>query len=596
LQEQIEELVMVQRVDQELSATLNFDNVMMLTMDWALRRTGASAGMLNMLTDDGSALIPVAALGYPNEIVSAYMVNNAIPLRHSIVGRAVQTGETQIVPDALADPDYLNVLETTRSQVAVPLEMRGRVLGVLNLESDQLDAFDVGHISFIQRLAARAAVAMDNARLYRKADDRADEMSALYSAARVISSSLERTKILSNIAQSIAAVLNVSSSVLVEYSPDRDYLVVNAVYQLGTARDTQEIMPMLGERFALSSLPEIHHALDNQRVLTAQIFDPELPASLEAFLDKLRCNSILVTPISLPDESMGAAIAIEGRRPRHFSDDDILLAESLASQGASALRQAKLYEEVRELENMKSEMIRMASHDLRNPLGNAVGYFELLISSFIHSLSSNQREYIDSIRRSTEVMQNLIEDLLTLERIESERQTAWVELDFESLVQEAVDGQQTAAQLKHQSLSLDIEHALPIKVFGSKTQLRQAVTNFVNNAIKYTPNDEWIQVSLSTKDNLILFEVEDNGYGISEERQGRLFQRFYRAREEATDHIPGTGLGLSLVKTVVERHGGKVWVRSALGKGSTFGFSLPLLRAKSATALDSALLRANGNS
>jgi signal transduction histidine kinase len=421
-------------------------------------------------------------------------------------------------------------------------------------------------------------------------------MAALYSAARVISSSLERTQILTNTAQSLAAVLSVSSAVMVEHSSDQDDLIVNAVYQLGTARNSQEIMPLIGERFPLSSLPEIHNALHNQRVLIAQIADPELPPALEAFLDKLRCNSILVTPISLPDQLLGAAIAIEGRRPRQFSDADILMAESLASQAASALRQAKLYEEVSELENMKSEMIRMASHDLRNPLGNAVGYFELLMTSVENGLSANQKEYVNSIRRSTEVMQTLIEDLLTLERVESERQTAWVEVDFENLVQETVDGQQTAAELKHQSLSLHVDNPQPIKVFGSKTQLRQAVTNFVNNAIKYTPDDGRIEVRLSTNDNRIVFEVEDNGYGISEERQGKLFQRFYRAREEVTDHIPGTGLGLSLVKTVVERHGGKVWVRSALGKGSTFGFSLPLLGAapNAHPALDSALLHDNG--
>jgi signal transduction histidine kinase len=210
------------------------------------------------------------------------------------------------------------------------------------------------------------------------------------------------------------------------------------------------------------------------------------------------------------------------------------------------------------------------------------------------NLSNTQKEFVESVRRSTEIMQSLIEDLLTLERVESERQVAWIEIDLSSLVDETVDSQQTSAELKHQSLSLDMDQAQPIRVFGSRTQLRQAVTNFVNNAIKYTPDDGHIVVHLTTKDNRVIFEVEDDGYGISEERQGRLFQRFYRAREEATDHIPGTGLGLSLVKTVIERHGGKVWVRSALGKGSTFGFSLPVLA--SAATTQPAVTSHNGKS
>src|SRR5258708_32762496 len=134
--------------------------------------------------------------------------------------------------------------------------------------------------------------------------------------------------------------------------------------------------------------------------------------------------------LNLPHQLMGGAMAMEGRPPRQFTDDDILMAESVASQAALALRQGKLYEEVRELENIKSEMIRMASHDLRNPLGNAVGYFELLMSNIEDGLPTYQKEYAESVRRSTEVMQTLIEDLLTLERIHSERQVASTEVDF----------------------------------------------------------------------------------------------------------------------------------------------------------------------
>jgi signal transduction histidine kinase len=114
-------------------------------------------------------------------------------------------------------------------------------------------------------------------------------------------------------------------------------------------------------------------------------------------------------------------------------------------------------------------------------------------------------------------------------------------------------------------------------VRGNTTQLRQAITNLVGNGIKYTPDNGRIQVSLTRHDKRLNFEVEDNGYGISQEKQNSLFQRFYRAHEPGTDHIPGTGLGLSLVKAVIERHGGEVRVKSDPGKGSTFGFWLPAI-------------------
>jgi signal transduction histidine kinase len=179
----------------------------------------------------------------------------------------------------------------------------------------------------------------------------------------------------------------------------------------------------------------------------------------------------------------------------------------------------------------------------------------------------------------------LIDDLLTLERVESERQSSWKNVDFTELVKDTVAAQQSAAELKQQILTLRIlpSDDADYNVFGSATQLRQAVANLVNNASKYTPDGGTIAVTLAPQESRLIFEVKDNGYGISKERQERLFQRFYRAKEVATEHIPGTGLGLSLVKTVVDRHGGEVWVRSELGQGSTFAFSLPISEVREET-------------
>jgi signal transduction histidine kinase len=294
----------------------------------------------------------------------------------------------------------------------------------------------------------------------------------------------------------------------------------------------------------------------------------------------LNCKSIVLVPLIVQEQVTGVAIAIESRTPRLFSQDDLLLVESLISQAASALRQAALYEDVRELEKIKSEMIRMASHDLRNPLGNAMAYFELLLTTLNGTLSARQMEFASYVKTSTRAMHELIDDLLTLDRIESERQASWKVFNFTDLVEATFTAQKPNAELKQQFLKLEMKVDTKLSnemfVYGSTTQIRQAVANLVSNAIKYTPEGGNINVKLWTEKALLKFEVQDTGYGISKERQARLFQRFYRAREATTDHIPGTGLGLSLVKTVVERHGGQVWVESELGVGSKFGFWLPL--------------------
>jgi two-component system phosphate regulon sensor histidine kinase PhoR len=220
-------------------------------------------------------------------------------------------------------------------------------------------------------------------------------------------------------------------------------------------------------------------------------------------------------------------------------------------------------------------MIRMASHDLRNPLNNVMGYVELIASNLDEtSLKPNLQDYFASLRRSTASMKSLIEDLLTLERIESQGQTNWQAFDMSGLVYEVVESGRSSAQLKHQTITMDRQTGVSL-AFGNLTQLRQAIANLVDNAIKYTPDEGKIHVQFHYENERLHLSVQDNGYGISPERQARLFQRFYRAREPGTDHISGTGLGLSLVKAVVERHGGRVWFESELNKGSTFGFWIP---------------------
>ncbi|PJF30987.1 MAG: hypothetical protein CUN51_05775 [Candidatus Thermofonsia Clade 1 bacterium] len=582
LAEQLEELKMFQRVDRELGATLDFDNVLMLTMDWALRRTGAAAGMFVTFNDQDNSLKPLVALGYSLDDA----LERVWQLEESIIGRAIRTRLSQHVTDLAADPDHRShhALAETRSAIAVPIELRGKVIGVIWLEGEAPDTFTTADIAFVGRLAQRAAIALDHARLYREAARQADEMASLYTASRMISASLERPQVLAIAAQSLATTLRVSLVVMADYRKLQDEIELVHAYRLATARLAMSVLPQVGSSFATESLPEVRHVIQTQRSSGYGVHSRLLSERLRDFMIAHGAHALLIIPLATAPtaanaqeiEVVGVALAMEQRHDRHFSEEDCALAEALGSQIASALRQARLYAEVRELESIKTHMIRMASHDLRNPLNVAMNYFDMFTETLdVSSFSERQKHYVERVRKAHQTMDTLIKDLLTLERVESEREALWQVVDFNALVSAEVEVQRAAAELKKHTLTLQLP-ASTLHVRGSATQLRQAISNLISNAIKYTPDGGLIQVRLTAKERRLLFEVQDNGYGISKERQERLFSSFYRAREPGTDHISGTGLGLSLVRTVIERHGGKVWMNSEAGIGSIFSFWLPL--------------------
>ena len=224
-----------------------------------------------------------------------------------------------------------------------------------------------------------------------------------------------------------------------------------------------------------------------------------------------------------------------------------------------------------ELSKLKTQMLRLASHDLKNPLSRVMGFAELL--EMVGTLDEEQQRFLNHIKHGADEMLNIINDILNLERLRSGK-LALEEIDLTRLTSEVCASHQPDTIQKKQQFEVNLPDQ-PIHANADTGQLSEAISNLVGNAIKYTPDGGRVTVRLSEEDNLIRFEVEDTGYGISREAQDKLFTEFYRAKSKATEHIGGTGLGLSLVKSVVEAHGGAVGFTSTEGVGSTFYFTLP---------------------
>ncbi len=299
-------------------------------------------------------------------------------------------------------------------------------------------------------------------------------------------------------------------------------------------------------------------------------------------------KSLMVIPLLSQERFLGI-ITLETKRPERFSQEIFDYITLVTARIAVSIDNARLYDlltkrldeleqlydQVSELEQLKTDMIRIAAHDLGNPLGVMKSYIDLLqIDMDKEELDINNLDtYLGPMTRAVRRMQRITTDILTLERFER-RETTQERVDLSWLVKSVAEEYEDAAAQKHHDYEVEVP-PVPTYVRGDMVQLQEAVSNLIGNAIKYTPQGGRVLVVLEFDGDAAVFEVIDNGIGIPFDQQGRLFQPFYRAKTKETTHIEGTGLGLHLVKSIVQRHAGRMIFSSRYLEGSTFGFQIP---------------------
>lgn len=362
---------------------------------------------------------------------------------------------------------------------------------------------------------------------------------------------LEREKeIISSEKNKLNLVLSAITDAVVAVDKDRNVIIFNSAAEKLTGYIADQA---LGKE--INELIKIH---DNSQEIAVENYCPQKMSSKEVDFNQ---QNIILTGLNGKQVPVNL-ISGQIKESRNNSIGCVLTFHDISQE--------------KKLEEMKLDFVSMAAHELRTPLTSIKGYMSVFLNENKEKLNDEQQLFLDRIYISTQQLMVLVESLLSVARIERGAFTISVApVDWITLVQQAVDELQERAKDKNIKLSFTPPKEEIPPVYADKLRIPEVVINLVSNAIAYTQVGGEINVSMELKNKEVITHIKDNGEGIAQEAQKYLFTKFYRVAGKLAQGSKGTGLGLYICKSIVEIHGGKIWVISELGKGSEFSFSLP---------------------
>ncbi len=584
MEDRARQLAVLNEVGSVITSTLDLEAVLNLIMDKAVELLEVEAGSLVMVDETTGELVFEVTAG-PG---SADLVGVRLPPGTGIVGTVVEEGAPVVIKDAQHDDRWYQDLDAefiTRSIIAAPMISRGRVIGVIELlnRSDMVP-FDEDDERLLMAFAADAAISIENARLFTQTDQalatRVEELSTMQNIDRELNASLDYRR-----------VMDITLDWAVRVS-GADVGLVAAVVELEDGTRGLRFLANRGyPEDAADAYEEEPWPLD-QGVIgrVARTGEPELIVDVGSDPDYvaivLGMVVQLTVPIRLEDHIIGV-IALECSRSDTI-EEAMEFVVRLTDHAAIAMENARLFERVRRANEAKTEFVSFVSHELKQPMTSMKGYTDILMKGMAGELNETQQELLGTIRSNVDRMNSLVSELLDISRIESGRiRLEFGDVSVKKMIEDALRTIQGQIEGKQQALKVEIASDLPL-VRGDRSRLMQVMTNLVSNAHKYTPEGGDITVSAQMwsdgqngggEDEFVLCSVADTGIGMSPEDQERLFKtKYFRAENPAVRSVPGTGLGLVITKSLVELHGGEIWVESELGKGSTFSFTVPVVQ------------------
>ncbi len=623
-QRRVQELAFLNEAGRTMTSSLDLEQILTTVMEETARVLKTEAGSVLLLDEESDELVFAAVAGPRSEEVKGLK----LPLGQGIAGWVAREGQPLLVPDVKADPRFYSGIDgasgfITRSVLAVPMKVKGKVVGVIEAVNKTGGDFGQTDVELLSSMAQSAAIAIENARLYEAIEEYSKTLEKKVAL---------RTRDLADEKSKLDAILhNIADGLLVVDTEDR-LILANpvATRMLGVKLEEAIGHKIEGKMLAppLSGfISELVHHPDPASPTTLEIPDFAQIGSLRCWeyrdcqqttcpaygKTETRCWSIAGTPCSqtgppIPRQDSKQALRRTSRRAalragpktaekpvearRNWPQLDCPFYNRLPKLSIEA-RASRVEDErgeilgtvivmrditaLKEMDRLKTLFVSNVSHELRTP----ISIIKLTVSNFLQyytRLKDQKRlELLDTIRRQADILHRLIENILTLSRLDAGKiSLEKVEFDLAAFCRTLLSEFALAAAEKNISL-IDDGLQEGTTVWADQERIGQVVRNLLSNAIKFTPAGGKVAISVRPwrgDEGLVEIQVSDTGSGISPRDQAHLFERFYRG-EAATRGIPGTGLGLAIVKEIVEEHGGRVSVESALGVGSTFTVLLP---------------------
>jgi signal transduction histidine kinase len=566
----------------------------------AVRLCGAFNG--TVFRFDGSLIHVAAHHNFAPE--AADVVHRVFPIpadRGSVTGRAILTRSVIHLPDLLSDAEHTRpeLREAGfRAILAVPMLRDGVPIGAITVTRRQPEPFSGGEIELLQTFADQAVIAIENVRLFTELQEKNQ---AVTQAHAQVSEALEQQT-------ATAEILRVISGSQTDIQPVFDTIVKSAarlcdgvfatlfrfdgelLHWMSQHNSTPEGIEAMQRRWPRPPGPEtiIGRAVIARTVIHVRDSesDPDAPVETREIARAFGYRSVVSVPMLREGQPVGGLSV--ARRDQPFTPAQISLLQTFADQAVIAIENVRLFTELearnREIEDKsrqleaasqhKSEFLANMSHELRTPLNAVIGFSEVLSEGMFGQLNEKQEEYARDIYSSGQHLLSLINDILDLSKIEAGRMELEVsEFHLPTALDNALTLVRERAGRRGIALGMTVDERLG-QIQADERKVRQVVLNLLSNAIKFTPEGGRIEVQAGPVDGMVEIAVSDTGVGIAPEDQEAIFEEF-RQVGTAAKKVDGTGLGLALSRKFVELHGGRIWVKSELGAGSTFTFTIP---------------------